>query len=64
MHTFRNVLGIHGLTILKFPYQWTPLHLAATSGHVDIARLHVDKGANINGIDNGEVNESVVLAVD
>ena len=57
MYKFQNVLGIHGLTILKFPHQWTPLHLAATSGHVDIARLLVDKGANINGKDNGGVSK-------
>lgn len=57
MYTFQNVLGIHGLTILKFPHQWTPLHLAATSGHVDTAQLLVDKGANINSKDNGGVSK-------
>jgi ankyrin repeat protein len=29
----------------------TPLHEAAWRGHVDIARLLVDKGANINATD-------------
>ena len=59
MYTFQNVLGIYELTMLKnvSPHQWTPLHLAATSGHVDIARLLVDKGADISSKDTGGVSK-------
>ena len=35
-------------------YQWqdTALHYAAFKGHVDVARLLLEKGAYVNAIDN------------
>ena len=35
-------------------YQWgvTALHCAAFKGHVDVARLLLEKGAYVNSIDN------------
>ena len=30
---------------------WTPLHCATSSGHVDIAKMLMDKGADINAVD-------------
>ena len=35
----------------------TPLHFAAGGGHVDTVRYLVDKGADIQHIDGGDVSE-------
>ena len=35
----------------------TPLHFAAGGGHVDTVRYLVDKGADIDHIDEGDVSE-------
>ena len=34
---------------------WTPLHCAATEGHIEVAELLLEKGANANAQDNSRM---------
>ena len=47
----RNVCVITGVYIFFHHSDMTPLHLASTGGHIDIARLLADRGADIESRD-------------
>ena len=38
---------------------WTPLHKAASNGHVEIAQMLMDKGANIEATDEVQLVANV-----
>lgn len=45
------------------PYQYTPLHEAAASGHIDTVQYLVYKGAEINIKSNDGVSERTVMLI-
>jgi ankyrin repeat protein len=50
-------VAIHGgWRSVSFRYKtgYTPLHVAARRGHLDIARLLIDKGANVNALTDSQ----------
>jgi ankyrin repeat protein len=42
------------LTVRDPPYGWTLLHLAAQRGHLDIVNLLLDRGLDVNTLENGD----------
>jgi len=42
------------LTVRDPPYGWTLLHLAAQRGHLDIVNLLLDRGFDVNTLENGD----------
>jgi len=42
------------LTVRDAPYQWTLLHKAAQHGHLDVVNLLLDRGLDVNALENGD----------
>ncbi len=55
----RELIGSgEDLNQFDWPLSWTPLHYAAKGEHLDIAKLLIDTGANVNAHNEEEIGET------